>query len=88
MKKKRLELKKKVIASLTDAEKKQIMGGANYTTTFSECTHFLCCGYGCEYDPDPTIGDYKSKAPEICYTTQDFPCPTDPTCNTPGFMSC
>lgn len=46
MKKKNISLKKKIIASLSDIEKDSIKGGA-YTTSFSNCTHFICCGDTC-----------------------------------------
>jgi hypothetical protein len=45
---KKLNLNKKVIAKLSDLDQLQIKGGLAKTTTFSECTHFLCCGNGCE----------------------------------------
>ncbi len=53
MKKKKLELKKKVIASLSDVQKAKIMGGddAAYTTSFTNCTHFICCGDTCSVEP-------------------------------------
>ncbi len=53
MKKKKLELKKKVIASLSDVQKAKIMGGddAAYTTSFTNCTHFICCGDNCSVEP-------------------------------------
>jgi hypothetical protein len=48
MKKKKLELKKKTIASLSDAESQSIIGGADpVTTSISRCTDFICCGEGC-----------------------------------------
>ncbi|WP_031453632.1 class I lanthipeptide [Flavobacterium chungangense] len=43
---KKLNLKKKVISELTDEQKLSIKGGG--TTSYSECTGFLCCNYhGC-----------------------------------------
>ena len=47
MKKKKLELRKKTIATLSDSESKKIVGGLQYTTSFSDCTHFICCGDNC-----------------------------------------
>jgi hypothetical protein len=38
---KKLNLKKKVITVLTDKEKQSINGGG--TTSYSECSGFLCC---------------------------------------------
>jgi hypothetical protein len=38
---KKLNLKKKVISELTDEQKLSIKGGG--TTSYSECTGFLCC---------------------------------------------
>lgn len=45
MKKKTLNLKKKIISSLSDAEKKEIIGGQQqvYTTSIQQCTGFTCC---------------------------------------------
>lgn len=58
MKKKKLELKKKVIASLSDAQKAKIIGGDEaYTTSNSDCTHFICCGDTCSIDPDNCPND-------------------------------
>jgi hypothetical protein len=53
MKKKKLGLNKKVIASLSDIQKSKIVGGDDaYTTSFSDCTHFLCCPDDCEDTKD------------------------------------
>lgn len=41
---KKLELNKKVVAVLTDKEKESIKGGlAAGTTSYSNCSGFLCC---------------------------------------------
>ncbi|MBE5320466.1 class I lanthipeptide [Pedobacter sp. MR2016-19] len=51
---KQLQLRKKVIANLTDDNKSNIFGGkmqvneAMFTTSFVNCTDFLCC------EPGPT----------------------------------
>lgn len=45
---KKLNLNKKVISKLSDLDQQQVKGGVAYTTTFSVCTNFLCCGNGCE----------------------------------------
>jgi len=47
---KKLKLNTKVISDLSAAEQAQVNGGvaAPVTTSFSNCTHFLCCGPGCE----------------------------------------
>ncbi len=45
---KKLELKKKTIAALSDVQKSKIIGGDDaYTTSHSNCTHFLCCPDDC-----------------------------------------
>lgn len=41
--KKKLELKKKVVSTLSDTEKKLIVGGNAATTSYVECTGWLCC---------------------------------------------
>lgn len=48
MKNKKLELRKKVISSLSDADQRQVVGGVEpITTSNSDCTHFLCCKDDC-----------------------------------------
>ena len=72
--KKKLELRKKVISSLTDAEKKNVIGGGEdaYTTSFSDCTYFICCGEGCAEE-----------------TSLDATCPTSlTTCETDAACGC
>lgn len=78
--KKKLELKKKVISSLTDAEKRNVIGGGDdaYTTSFSDCTYFICCGEGC---PDPTSLDAG------CPTSLTT-CETDPACTQSVYPMC
>lgn len=50
---KKLNLKKKVVSVLTDEEKQFINGGEG-TTSYSECTKFICCEYkGCK---DASLG--------------------------------
>lgn len=41
---KKLNLKKKVISVLTDEEKRNVQGGDG-TTSYSNCSGFLCCDY-------------------------------------------
>jgi hypothetical protein len=48
---KKLNLKKKIIAKLSDQEQLTVKGGLAITTSFSACTHFLCCGPGCPPPP-------------------------------------
>ncbi len=84
MKKKKLELKKKVIASLSDVQKAKIMGGddAAYTTSFTNCTHFICCGDTCSVEPtncDATCNVSCAQGP--CLTDRDV-CQTDGCPNT------
>lgn len=52
MKIKKLELKKKVITSLSNADQQKVIGG--YTTSNSDCTHFLCCNNDCAPPPPKT----------------------------------
>lgn len=47
MKKKKLTLNKKVITTLSANEMGKIKGGVVYTTSNSDCTHFLCCHTQC-----------------------------------------
>jgi hypothetical protein len=68
---KKLNLNKKVIAKLSDLEQQEVKGGQQYTTTFTECTHFLCCGDGCEASIG-TCGTYNC-------TFFNCPPPADPT---------
>lgn len=55
--KKKLSLKKKVVATLSDSEKKLIIGGNMATTSYVECTGFTCCTpYTTEpYDPTTIV---------------------------------
>jgi len=48
MKKKKLSLTKKTITTLSDSQKNAIKGGDLYTTSFTNCTHFACCGDTCQ----------------------------------------
>jgi hypothetical protein len=61
MQKKKLTLNKKILLSLSDAEKKAIVGGDAYTTSFTNCTHFLCCGDYCT-----TLPPIKTPYPDDC----------------------
>ena len=73
--KKKLELKKQVIASLSNVEMGKVIGGEAYTTSNSECTHFICCETGCRTET----------CDETLKATECFECPTDPpACNTIG----
>ena len=74
MKKKKLELKKKVIASLSDSQKSKIMGGeeAAYTTSFTNCTNFLCCGNFCSVEPT-CGGEQTCDSCEMCDTLEMCP---------------
>lgn len=48
MEKKKLTLNKKVITTLSNAEMGKIRGGEQaYTTSNSDCTHWLCCHSQC-----------------------------------------
>lgn len=47
MKRKKLTLNKKVITTLSSNEMGKIRGGVLYTTSNSDCTHFLCCQSQC-----------------------------------------
>ena len=54
MKNKKIELRKKVISSLSDADQRQVVGGVEpLTTSNSDCTHFLCCKDDCVPPPGP-----------------------------------
>lgn len=65
---KKLNLKKKVISELTNEQKLSIKGGG--TTSYSECTGFLCCnqkpcvpasegaGFSCAMNPDCSTTGY------------------------------
>lgn len=86
MKKKKLELKKKVIASLSDVQKAKIIGGSDdaYTTSNSDCTHFICCGDTCSENPT-NCDDSCVTCNETCDTCtceSCFACPSDATCAT------
>ena len=75
MKKKKLGLNKKIIASLSDIQKSKIIGGDDaYTTSFSNCTHLLCCPDDCE---EPSQGaECESLLHATCVT-----CPGHDTCD-------
>lgn len=48
MNKKKLSLKKKTISTMSEIEQRLVKGGnAAYTTSFTNCTHFICCGNTC-----------------------------------------
>lgn len=47
---KKLNLRKKVVSVLTDEEKQFINGGEG-TTSYSECTKFICC----DQNPSGTV---------------------------------
>jgi hypothetical protein len=74
MKKKKLELKKRTIASLSDAESQSIIGGADpKTTSITRCTDFICCGDGCTTTtlprtlyPMPCASNEYTWCPEEC----------------------
>ena len=87
---KKLELKKKIIVPLNDAEQRNIMGGDDeaYTTSFTACTHFICCGDTCSVTPTncgDTCGNTGcgNTCDATCGATCMPGCPTN-TCNTCG----
>lgn len=69
MQKKKLKLNKKVITTLSNNEMGKIRGGV-YTTSNSDCTHFLCCQTqcGCEYteNREDTLCDFPTNNPSLC----------------------
>ena len=77
MKKKKLELKKKTIATLSDSESKNIAGGDAYTTSFSDCTHFICCGDNCT----TTQKTIKTVLPANCGSVEATWCPGNSVCS-------
>ncbi|MEO6523840.1 MAG: class I lanthipeptide [Mucilaginibacter sp.] len=64
---KKLQLNKRVIAKLSDAEQSAIIGGDAVTTSLSECTKFICCGPGCEATYDLCASE------EACTVSCDYP---------------
>lgn len=67
MKKSKLELKKRTIATLSDSESKNVLGGEAVTTSFSRCTNFVCCGDGCT-----TTTQIKTIYPDPCQQNSNY----------------
>lgn len=68
--KKKLVLKKKTVSTLSDTEKKLIVGGNAATTSYVECTGFTCCTpYTTTPNPTTTIVECTLLDTKTCQST-------------------
>lgn len=70
MKNKKLNLKKRTIAILSEVEAAKLVGGAAFvTTSVGECTGFLCC----ETNPGPSAQSW-CETQNTCSTCSGYTC--------------